>query len=521
MGASTATAGHFRRRSWVGASTAASVSLCGTLLDAHALVPRLHAGAGGDPFANAAKGVLGEVLGDALVRQGLLEGGGWSALTPAGGIHGIDGLYVKLDASGRVRGVMVAEAKTYGSKLNPSQGGQMGPDWLSHWLDESACAYQIGPLSAGSRPPSSALEVPMAGGSAKVWKEGGVWRTDGDPRAVEQACGRIHKTLSAASEQLISYRARIFRYTAVEDRHILTITNIDPSSGEKAAKQFVIDGAFDELSSFHQKLLREAFSEYFRALGASDAELQALVDRACADPGFAKNFQVKAKWWLLGHTLKNAARASFAGLFAAVVEVGVQWASGEGFDWTRVAQVTGLTFSATYAGLVAGAHLTTLVQGRAMQALLKGTALNVLRTGRVSTLLGASGGAVIGALLFAYGGALLGLHDWRTAHWSAASGLAGAGAGVAFASGVYGAAAAWGTAGTGTAIGTLSGAAQTSATLAWLGGSAKLGGLLLGVGVVAAGLAAGFAVQQARAALDRKEHQRLVEGHLLIAERIA
>ena len=77
------------------------------------------------------------------------------------------------------------------------------------------------------------------------------------------------------------------------------------------------------------------------------------------------------------------------------------------------------------------------------------------------------------------------------------SGLAGGQvAGVAATGALYAGVAAFGTAGTGTAIGTLSGAAATSATLAWIGGlvggGMAAGGIVLAVVGLAAGLFINF-----------------------------
>lgn len=74
----------------------------------------------------------------------------------------------------------------------------------------------------------------------------------------------------------------------------------------------------------------------------------------------------------------------------------------------------------------------------------------------------------------------------KTLGGTGASAAGGAGVGALTALGAYGAVAAWGVASTGTAIDTLSGAAGSSATPAWLGGGALAAGGL--------GIAGGTAV---------------------------
>lgn len=72
--------------------------------------------------------------------------------------------------------------------------------------------------------------------------------------------------------------------------------------------------------------------------------------------------------------------------------------------------------------------------------------------------------------------------------------------GAATSAGLFGLVSTFGTAGTGTAIGTLSGAASTSATLAWIGGlvgsGAAAGAVVLPVLGIAAGTAATMAVRK-------------------------
>ena len=77
--------------------------------------------------------------------------------------------------------------------------------------------------------------------------------------------------------------------------------------------------------------------------------------------------------------------------------------------------------------------------------------------------------------------------------------------GVGAAAGIYSLAGMVGTASTGTAIGSLSGAAATSATLAWLGGSVFVGGLLVGGATIVGGLGAVKAIQIAKDRLYAKK----------------
>jgi len=105
------------------------------------------------------------------------------------------------------------------------------------------------------------------------------------------------------------------------------------------------------------------------------------------------------------------------------------------------------------------------------------------------------------------------------------SGIAGVGAGALLSWGTYGGVMALGTASTGTAIGTLSGAAATNATLAWLGGGALAaggGGMALGT-IVLGGLLAGPALLVAGGLFGAKANTNLNNAYsnLDVAKKIA
>lgn len=99
-------------------------------------------------------------------------------------------------------------------------------------------------------------------------------------------------------------------------------------------------------------------------------------------------------------------------------------------------------------------------------------------------------------------------------------GIAGVGAGALLGWGTYGGVMALGTATTGTAIGTLSGAAATNATLAWLGGgslAAGGGGMALGSAVLG-GIIAGPALLVAGGIFGAKAKEKLNNAYSNLAE---
>jgi hypothetical protein len=121
-------------------------------------------------------------------------------------------------------------------------------------------------------------------------------------------------------------------------------------------------------------------------------------------------------------------------------------------------------------------------------------------TGLTSQLLASSTGILVSDIIYAYGGAMLGLHNFETANVMTAISTLSLTSGTLAYSGLMAYAMAFGTASTGTAISSLSGAAATNAALAWFGGgaiSAGGGGMAAGatvLGLTTAGVGVVFTV---------------------------
>jgi len=155
-----------------------------------------------------------------------------------------------------------------------------------------------------------------------------------------------------------------------------------------------------------------------------------------------------------------------------------QLSSGQPVDWQRVGGMTTLGGISGYAGTFSGTLMQRSImnnQSRLFSKLLTPKGFSPLGSGFT--------GGMVTSAVFAYGAYFLGYSDLKTANRNMIAGGIGAAAGTLASATALGLVATFGTAGTGTAIASLSGAAATNATLAWIGG----GTLAAGGGGVAAG----------------------------------
>lgn len=131
-----------------------------------------------------------------------------------------------------------------------------------------------------------------------------------------------------------------------------------------------------------------------------------------------------------------------------------------------------------------------------------------------NSIAGTAGGLVTTAIT-SYGAAILGYGSWKDANRDFTAGSAGIAGGAIAGTTTISLVAAFGTCSTGTAISSLSGAAATNATLAWLGGGATsaggggvaAGSIVLGGIVVVAAIAVTCAVTWAFVVYDKKERR--------------
>ena len=166
-------------------------------------------------------------------------------------------------------------------------------------------------------------------------------------------------------------------------------------------------------------------------------------------------------------------------LLDGVLQVSLGYYFEKKVDMPRLVGSVGLSFLSGGSGYLAGQYASaSLINSNVLDSIIKpgtsiyGTTARTLAANELSSIAGGS----VAVALFAYGSYLMGYTDIDTAHRSAIIGLSGVGAGVLAGAGITSAVVFFGTTGTGVAISSLSGAALTSSTMAFLGGGSIAAG---------------------------------------------
>lgn len=174
-------------------------------------------------------------------------------------------------------------------------------------------------------------------------------------------------------------------------------------------------------------------------------------------------------------------------LFGGTIDLMSQLATSQEIDWERVGGMTVLSGISGYGGSLTGLMLEHALVNNQIQLFS-----HLVPTSLSASLLSSLSGGMATTALFAYGAYFLGYSDLNFANRSVMAGAIGSAAGALGVMTTLQLVAAFGTASTGTAIASLSGAAATNASLAWLGGgslAAGGGGVAVGSTILTAGAA--------------------------------
>jgi hypothetical protein len=516
-----------------------------------AAMPILHAGPGAAPWEmSPIKGALTEELMGHFITKGFLRGtASWTQCTAGRiGPNGIDGLFVRLDAHGMPRSLLVAEAKFGTSQLGmTTTGKQISATWTAERLGWSAQRYarlavdlRGEQVLITTRPPPAGADVtqiPLRRGDvALVWRKDGrvcIQTNSSDLRTseVEVQARRLAEYFEGAARGRVSYRSRLFKFKVEDGQFKFVNVHIDPVTGQSTGQVEMIKAAFEKLPRSVQETLRGDLERQFVEMGKSQREARELAKKVCEDPSFFEKMRREPSWsWRAGLDLRLVATGVAGGFMGFITDALSQFLGTGGVNWRRAAWTGGLSavsaMAGQYVGVQVGSLLATTEIGRNLIAALPlGSVGGFSPTAIVS---GAAGGIAAG-LVLSYGMWLAGLSDLRTANVQAAAGAAGALAGAGATAGTLGLVMTFGSASTGTAISTLSGAAATNSALAWLGGGSvaaggggmAMGAMVLTGGAVAVALAVSVGVNLAFSKLEEREQQMLLEGKLkLVTERV-
>ena len=457
-------------------------------------------------------GSIGEnIAADNVISTMLRDSGNWISLSPRVGPQGIDHIFIKRDANGLPRGLIVGESKYNHSQLGETKkdGIQMGSRWTKSRLKAMGERYnklstvtkiEKAPLLGNYRKMTLVLKNGKEvcwwqENSRKAWKFSG---TEEELREAQKLAAIYGNFLKKAEEGLISYRSRVFQIKPVgDDIRIIIRDASDVDTLKRISKlpilhDITLENAMNK--SIDPKTIANELKKKMPHL--SNKELMAIAK----DLGEStKNLTTRVDKLQIAE--KFAMTSLQASAIAAAMDIGLQVLLNDGeIDFAR----TGISGGAVFVGTIAAQGLNLGLNhwqwSRVMlKSLSKQLGCSVTTLG--STITSTAGGILTSALI-SYGMYFAGYSDLDTANVAFAAGSIGTLTGVVAGAATMGFATAFGTASTGTAIASLHGAAATNAALAWLGGGAvsaggggvAIGAIVVGGVVVVAAVAASYTV---------------------------
>jgi len=480
------------------------------------------------------KGNLGESLAlRAFLRNKFEEGGNWFSLTPRTGRQGFDHLFVRINQNGSYS-FMVGESKYGSSQLGVTQGNvkQMSWNWIHTRANKLGDAY----INLSNRSNISCRKLPFFRSGIKsydvvvnnqkvsFWRDSnGNWYFTGSQDQLAQAQKEAAKMGHALKTSKIS--ARLFRIRKSGDDVIISIDRIKSGKNSSTVqiikgKEIVLKGVLSKHIS-DEELKRQITEELKKKFpGMSKAEIKELTDDLANK---YKNGDLVKK---APSVIRSIAWQSLlAGGISGAIDLALQLLTQRKVNWKRVAVTAVSSAAGAACGQVLAIGMIKTKAGaitvRCIARMAGLRAFSLLR----NSLAGSAGGLVTTALA-AYGGALLGYTTWKEANRTFIAGASGMAGGFVAGTATTSLVAAFGTCSTGTAISSLSGAAATNATLAWLGGGAAsaggggmaAGALVLGGIVVVATLVVASTVTWAFIVYDKKDRRQYT---LLLEEKFS
>ncbi len=482
------------------------------------------------------------IVGKFYLEQYLKKSGSWQSISARFGRQGIDQIYIKYDTLGRPRDIIVGEVKYGSSSIGTTRqdGIQLGRQWTKKRLVALGNRYLMAGTSENiiiqERPSKlnvrHQIEIDLGNGRKGIfWREDGrsPWKYEGRQEDLPLAQKKAKLTgqfLKKAGENVIKVRRRIFEVKT--DNDFLTIKIKDAKyldSGISQAKirgqtiRIRLNGTSGKLSN--QVLSEEIAKQIKRKFPHfSDRECRYYAQKIVDKNTNVENIKIPRNSFAKT-VFTTSLKSGIAGaIFTAALEAISQGLNGR-LDYQRLFGNVALGFGAVGAGNAVGQITTAaIIRSRIAYAALKETASSLgISSSFLGNTIGSSVGAGVASIIFAYGGYLLGYYDSYTANKIAISGLIGTGVGAVAGTGTMALVSTYGVAGTGTAISSLSGAAATNASLAFLGGGSIAsggGGIATGTvvlgGIIIAGIIAGTAVTMYCFHLyEQKEEDKLLK----------
>lgn len=439
------------------------------------------------------KGIVGESLAANSIEKEFLSKGGWKAITPRAAAQGIDHLYIKYNKNNIPCDLLVAETKFGSSKLGMTKDGkQASSKWYSTRLRAVASRYND--FSANTAIELNAkktlttkgiTDIPLKNGkTVSFWRANNKTYFSGSQaelNAAKQSSKDLANYINAAANDKIAYRSKIYYVEPskngfdinIKDAKQTSTANISTKS-HPSAKLHINANTISNSKSLSTAVASQIKTKMPHI---SDGEARLIAKDTSKNIRNLITPQGNIHTRILGNSIKGA------GITTLLI-------ASEQLIFEGKVDTKSLAFGLASGLAIQGAQYTTL----AMQ-----------RTGYVSFLNRPLAAGVTSSLLtapLAYLPYFMGYADITQANTLAVVSVASAGIATVAGAGTMGLVATFGTAGTGTAISTLSGAAATNATLAWIeggtvaagGGGVAVGSAIMtgGVAIIAIGLSYGI-----------------------------
>lgn len=460
-------------------------------------------------------GDLGESVAEKVFVKEVLSksrSGVWRSIVPRSGRQGLDHLFIKTDKNGMPRDLIVGESKYNKSMLGMTRDGiQTSKPYTAKRLSGLASRYRHVALEDSfefrSDPlnPNRRISVVLKDGKeVSFWKTSSTdekWKFTGSRSQLAEAkklASAYADFIGGAAEGKTAYRSRIFHVTPhganlrVDIHDARGVERVGKIEELKMTGSFEVKDAMLKSQSAKIEIARTLQSK----LGMTDAEAKKLATRVCQS--YSSQKLMTESNFSTGVLVKSGAATGVAVALDTITQFAL---SGE-IDFKQLGLSAGSVFVGTTTGqFVHAATLSLPPLRNSVNVLARVTRIPAAA---ISTgMAGFSGGLAATAVL-SYGAYFLGAMDLESANRSMISGTVGAGAGALASAGIMGLVSACGTAGTGVAISSLSGAAATNASLAFLGGGTlaaggggvALGTVVLGGAALAASVVAALVVDQ-------------------------
>ena len=475
------------------------------------------------------KGSIGEnAAGRYFLRQTLQQTGNWHSISPRSGPQGLDHVFIKTNSQGAPTDLLIGESKYNTSRLGMTKDGlQLGTNWSAKRISALGARYltvaksDIGIARLPLTPKHQLSVILQNGKEVFFWRENSQasWKFTGSRSELSQAqklAEQYGNFLVKAGNGAFSYRSRLFQiYPQGSDLRIIirdasNLVNRNPDQ-LKVTGDITLKGILDK--KLTPEVTKDLAKQLQGKLKLSDTDAMCLAKKTAKEINAGKLLAGKSNYFgnLAGWSIGAALASGGINIVSQLLTKGE-------VDWENAALSTTMTGATVFTvGSLQYAIMTnaTSVPIKALTSTLG------ISTSQLAQFAGPVG-VLLCTGIWGYGSYFFGYGTLQDANRNMIIGSLSSAAGVAFSAGVMGLIGTYGVANTGTAIVTLSGAAATKASLAFLGGGAvaaggggvALGSLILTGGATVVVIGTSIAAWYIYRCWDEKQENKRIAGLL-------